>query len=146
MQDEPHIPSRNAEWETPFSPVADVNADADATREARTFSATRRRVAILVTVLLGAWVVAEIVHVIQFTEEQGTSPGRALGVVGAFVVLFRLAVAGDRKTVQSSIFGPGANRSQPVFCRALRSETGRFRPIPHPPAPDRPVRRDLHLE
>jgi hypothetical protein len=93
MPEEPHIPSRNTDWETPFSPVAPVNADADATREVQVFSPVRRAVALAVTVILGAWVVAEIVHVVQFTLEQGTSPGRALGVLGAFVVIFRLAAA-----------------------------------------------------
>lgn len=93
MPDEPHIPPRNVEWETPFSPVAPFNADADATREVPTYSAGRRRVALLVTVLLGAWVIAEVAHVIEFTIEQGTGPLRALGVMGALVVLFRLVVA-----------------------------------------------------
>lgn len=93
MPEEPHIPSRNTEWETPFSPVAHVNADLDATQHVVTYSAWRRRVALGATVLLAVWVGAEVVHVVQFTIEQGTEPLRALGVVGVFIVLFRLGVA-----------------------------------------------------
>ncbi len=45
------IPSRNTEWETPFSPVASATAALDSTREAVLYSAQRRKVAIAVSVL-----------------------------------------------------------------------------------------------
>lgn len=93
MPEQPEIPPRSAEWETPFSPVAPVNADADATRLVGHFSGKRRAVAIVVTILLAAWVIAEVVHVIQFLGVNAGTENLALGAFNYLAIFFRLGVS-----------------------------------------------------
>ena len=54
------IPSRNADWASPFSDPAPVNAEVDHTREVPVFSTARRVVAMVASVLLVAWVAVAV--------------------------------------------------------------------------------------
>jgi hypothetical protein len=89
MSDEPRIPSRNTEWETPFSPVAPVNVDVDAVRHIGAYSARRRLVAILVTVAASAVMTILIVALAGDTPEVVDPNGDVDGRRAAYILYYR---------------------------------------------------------
>ena len=91
----PHlIPSRNTEWETPFSPVAPVNADADATREVVLYSAQRRKVAITVSALALLLVGAAVAILVIATIKVGYTDERRALIVYYIGLLMMIAFCG----------------------------------------------------
>lgn len=89
MSEEPRIPSRNQEWQTPFSPVAPVNSEADDVRFVPTYSAGRRLLAIIVTIAAGMLVVSMIIGLIIATPEAGGLDSPEGGRRAAFILYYR---------------------------------------------------------
>ena len=89
------LPSRNQEWDSPFeSSPRDVNAERDAARMVVTYSVVRRRVAIGVTVLLVAWLTANVVDLVLYARAHpGEDELRVFGVIPFAALLFQLAFA-----------------------------------------------------
>lgn len=91
----PHlIPSRNTEWETPFSPVAPVNADADATREVVLYSAQRRKIAITVSALALLLVCAAVGILVIATIKVGYTDERRALIIYYIGLLMTIAFCG----------------------------------------------------
>lgn len=89
------IPSRNTEWETPFSPVAPVNADLDATREVGIYSAARRKVAIALSALALLIVAANIVILVIATAKAGYTDERRILIVYYIGMLILIVLMGS---------------------------------------------------
>lgn len=89
MPDDAQIPSRSTEWGTPFSPVAPVNAQADAARIVRTYSAGRRVVAILVTIAAGLLVASLIVRLASVVPPTVGPDGEPIADRAPYVLLYR---------------------------------------------------------
>ena len=88
------VPPRNTEWETPFSGQREANADLDATRAVQFFSARRRKWAIAASAVLAAWVIGEIVHVIDLATPSTAAETDPYGIFNYGVIFFRLGVGG----------------------------------------------------
>lgn len=63
------LPSRNTEWESPFSPIAPVNEELDAVRPVPTYSVWRRWVARVVIGLAILTIVADLSYLIDVLND-----------------------------------------------------------------------------